>query len=126
MNPGEKYTDVENIPITHVPLGHYYSPIVNPDNIRDYFEETVARSKIFNIAGIDIQLKRQKKLFRNHFVPYWKNNPLPEEDDGIHKYFLNNNAFTHIDGMVLQAMIATFRPKKYIENRFRLFIRMRT
>lgn len=48
-------------------------------------------------------------------MPYWTNNPLPEEEDGIHKYFLNNNAFTYIDGMVLQAMIATFRPKKYIE-----------
>lgn len=63
MNSDEKCTDAEKTLFTHVPLGHYYSPIVNPNDIRNYFDDVVARSKIFNTAGIDLQLKKQKKTF---------------------------------------------------------------
>lgn len=41
--------------------------------------------------------------------------PFPKDDDGSHRYFLNNGAFNYFDGIMLYCFIRLLKPKRIIE-----------
>jgi len=94
-----------------VPPGHFYSPIVNPSTLENYFNSQIDS---INIEGIDLnpigQLQKWKKL--SGFLP---TTPFPLDRNDEFRYFFNNYSFGIGDASIYSAMLRLHKPKKIIE-----------
>lgn len=98
--------------IDFVPSGHFYSPIANSKEI----EEGIAKRK-FDPAllyGIDLNLKAQLSLLE-HFSKLYALLPFSEEKSPNLRYYFNNPAYCHSDGICLFSMLLYAKPKSIIE-----------
>jgi hypothetical protein len=94
-----------------VPPGHFYSPIVNVDEITEqFFKKQIATSPL----AIRISQDDHIKLW-NEFLSYLKEIPFPEEKSSSYRYYFNNPAFSYGDGSILYAMILRFKPNRLVE-----------
>ena len=95
-----------------VPSGHFYSPIANAKEI----EEGIAHRSYnpLDLRGIDLHLEDQKKLLQN-FARFYVEMPFTEEKQPHLRYYFNNQAYCHSDGICLYSMIRYLKPKKIIE-----------
>ena len=91
--------------------GHFYSPIVNVDEVSESFG---CLSNLSELPGIDISREAQITVWRK-LLPYLKDIPFPEEKSEGFRYFFNNPAFSYGDGSILYAMLRYYRPKRLVE-----------
>lgn len=100
-------------------IGHFYSPIVNPGELRSRANEIWRpRDKL---AGIDfrpeMQLQVLERMFPEHFPHF--NYPVAAVDavdgDGRQWYFLDNDQFSNFDAASLFVLMRELRPKRVIE-----------
>lgn len=96
-----------------VPLGHYFSPIVNVTEAEQHIERLKVRD-IENIPGIDISRKDMIAIW-NELLPYLTTNPFPERRSVGFRYAFENESYSWGDGSILHAMIRKYNPKRYIE-----------
>jgi hypothetical protein len=99
--------------IKFVPLGHYYSPVPDLDEIRENAE------RIFGTASADIpgiSLNEQQQLFLlNKFKTYYNELPFqPMKKDNL-RYHFENPSYSYSDAIFLYCMIRHFKPKRIIE-----------
>ena len=91
--------------------GHYYSPVVNLDEIREREDELWAPR---DLPGIDLQEDAQKE-----FLTYLLNNEadfgIPVNKEPSRKYYGEAPSYQYVDGVVLFAMVAKNRPKNIME-----------
>jgi len=92
--------------------GHFYSPIVNQ-------EELIGASlKIFNqeriLDGIDLNTEEQVALL-NIFKEYYDAMPFTNEPLGKNRYYFNNDQYSYSDVIFLFSIMSYFKPKKIIE-----------
>jgi hypothetical protein len=94
-----------------VPPGHFYSPIVDPDEIKSRYNDDPA----LNVEGVDIN-KHGQMLLWNKFVNILKKIPFPTEceREGF-RYYFNNPAFSVGDASIYFAMLLEFQPSKIVE-----------
>ena len=98
--------------VDFVPSGHFYSPIANAKEIE---EGISARSYApESLQGIDLNLKTQCRMLK-HFATLYKEMPFTEEKQPHLRYYFNNQAYCHSDGICLYSMLRTLKPKKIIE-----------
>jgi predicted O-methyltransferase YrrM len=97
----------------HNPPGHFFSPVVDPDEIGDYYRMS-ASAEPHDLAGIDFHL--------DDMVAFWTRNrdfiaatPFTSEPDGKHRYHYRGPPFPEGDAITLRAMIGHFRPRRIIE-----------
>jgi predicted O-methyltransferase YrrM len=91
--------------------GHFYSPIVNVEEIKEAFlNRTIPES----LPGIDIDNDSMMRLW-NDLLPYLNQIPFPEVKSDDYRYFFKNPAFSYGDGSILYAMLRHFKPKRYVE-----------
>jgi hypothetical protein len=95
-----------------VPPGHYYSPIVNPTELRADAARVFDRSR--RPAGIDLNEEGQVSL-----VPILRNlaEKLPFKNmkqEGLF-YYSENSFYNHGDGIVLASMMLHLRPRRILE-----------
>lgn len=95
-----------------VPPGHFYSPIVNVEEVRPLFAQQ--KSRPTQLPGIDIDREAMLSLWK-HLLPYLKDMPFPEEQSDDFRYFFKNPAFSYGDGSILSAMLRHFQPKRLVE-----------
>lgn len=91
--------------------GHFYSPIVNVDELRDAFSTTPGVS---SLPAIRISKEGHSKVWRE-LLPYLGDIPFPEEKSPDYRYHFRNPAFSYGDGSILHAMLRRYRPKRLIE-----------
>jgi predicted O-methyltransferase YrrM len=95
-----------------VPPGHFYSPVVNVDDVRNMLPrltDATAYPKGIRIDEVAM-LKQWEK-----FLPYLSEIPFPEEPSQGYRYHFQNPAFSYGDGSILYAMLRTYRPRHLIE-----------
>lgn len=96
------------------PVRHYYSPIVNIDEI-ERRQNQVWPSKLPDyIEGIDLDKDSHKQLIDSLSINY---NSIPfkaEKSDGC-RYYYNNIWFTYNDAIFLHLMLRHIKPKRMIE-----------
>ncbi len=98
---------------TKNPAGHFYSPVVDPDQVRGYVER--ARSADLEaLAGIDFPLEDMAQFWRANLA-HIQAAPFSESADGVHRYCYNGGPYNGGDGTLLWTMIHHFRPKRIIE-----------
>jgi predicted O-methyltransferase YrrM len=98
---------------TKTPAGHFYSPVVNPETVRDYVAMNRAGG-LDAIKGIDFPLAEM--------LAFWQENadiiaatPFADEPDGIHRYHYSGGPYPFGDAVMLRAMMHHYRPRRIIE-----------
>lgn len=95
------------------PPGHYFSPVVDPDQVREYVEAG-RQLQPEDIAGIDFPF--------DDMVAFWEKNrgfiaatPFKDDQDGTNRYYYSGGPFNYGDAITLRAMIGNFRPRRIVE-----------
>jgi hypothetical protein len=97
---------------TWVPPGHFYSPIVNLDELRIDTNRIFDRSRI--PLSIDLNEAHQLALL-NDLAKLAQDLPFTAtKHDGLH-YYYDNPSYSYGDALVLAAMIRHARPKRVVE-----------
>lgn len=91
------------------PPGHFYSPIVDTDNIK-----LPPRNHKDDLHGIDINKEHHESMWKK-LLPHLKKFPLNENKQNKYRYYYGNNAFCLGDAMIYFAMLLEFQPKRIIE-----------
>jgi hypothetical protein len=95
-----------------VPPGHFYSPIVNIDEVRPIFETRIDKPEY--LPGIEINTNAMLALWKQ-LVPYLRETEFPDEQTEGFRYYYKNGAFSYGDGSILSAMLRHFQPKRLVE-----------
>lgn len=94
------------------PPGHFYSPIVNVDEVRPLFAKNVLPPE--QLPGITIDRQAMLTLWKQ-LKPHLQNISFPEEQNTTSRYYFKNPAFSYGDGSILSAMLQYFQPKRVVE-----------
>ena len=95
----------------HIIPVHYYSPIPDTRKLPNELWTTLRPPFGFDLR-VDAALAWLKQLSQRYGPEY---NALPRECTDIHKYYLNNPAFTSGDAEVLYSIVRDLKPRKIIE-----------
>jgi hypothetical protein len=99
------------------PPGHFYSPVVNPDNIKKH-EDRIWTSSPPEILGIDFNKKSHLAILEKDFPTYLDDFNYPDhqkETSNPYDFFLKNGLFEGLDARTLFVMLRKFRPQNMIE-----------
>ncbi len=95
------------------PPGHYYSPIVNPAELKTHFRVD-RKKRVDDLPGL---LVRDATLQAEFAVlaPLIAKHRFSKTKTEGERYFIDNGVYPQGDAIILAAMIARFRPKQIIE-----------
>ncbi len=96
------------------PAGHFYSPIVSVDEIRE--NETAIWKDLTSptLQDIDLNVGEQKELLKK-LEAYYKELPFKAEKVHGLRYYFENEMYAYTDGIVLYSMLREHKPKRIIE-----------
>jgi predicted O-methyltransferase YrrM len=94
--------------------GHFYSPIVSVDDIKERQDKIWKHEKFDGVGGVYLNVEGQKKLLQQ-FEPYYEQIPFTEHKDNKNRYYFENDFYSYTDAIVLYSMIRHYRPKQIIE-----------
>ena len=105
--------DGADAPELYVPLGHFYSPMVDPEEARRDAARIWGRDPN-DVPGVDLNLDGQRALLDqlDQFMP-----ELPwgwEQVEGL-RYWFNNQWFAVTNGVFAYLVLRHARPRRYIE-----------
>ncbi|MCG6895768.1 MAG: class I SAM-dependent methyltransferase [Thiocapsa sp.] len=94
--------------------GHFYSPIVDVESIRQQFQAFTKTPLSDALPAIHIRRDDQIRVWKE-LVPFLKDIPFPDEKSPEYRYHFTNPAFSYGDGGILHAMLRRFRPRRLVE-----------
>jgi hypothetical protein len=96
-----------------VPLGHFYSPVVDPGEIRKREAQLWSATDV--VEGVELNLEGQLALLAA-LKPHTSSIDYPVDDPGDNQtYFYSNEQYPVLDAEFLHAALLYFRPKTMIE-----------
>ena len=96
------------------PPGHYYSTIIDVEEIKERQEEIWSNESIDGIDGIDLQTKNQLQ-FVSLFQQYYGEIPFGDDKKENLRYYFKNEWYSYTDAIFLYSMIRQQAPKQIIE-----------
>jgi len=96
------------------PPGHYYSPIVSVDEIKEREEQIWEAIDSPQVMGVDLNVTRQKELL-GQLSTYYSDLPFKEDKTQGLRYFFENDMYLYTDGIVLYSLMRNLKPKQIIE-----------
>lgn len=96
------------------PSGHFYSPIVMVDEIREREKEVWKSVEINSIQGIDLKVSEQLKLI-SKFEHFYNEIPYGSNKYPNVRYKYENDYYSYSDGIILYSMIREYEPKRIVE-----------
>jgi hypothetical protein len=97
---------------TWVPPGHFYSPIVDPDELRK------DRDRVFNrerpVLGVDLNETSQIQLLEE-FRTYRGLLPFTPKKSAANLYYYENDFYSYGDATILFCVLQHFRPGRIVE-----------
>src|SRR5205809_242183 len=101
-------------PQTLFPAGHFYSPIVDVDELRA--REAYVWPSEPSILGIDFNDAHHERVLREYFPAFYSEFPYPKKPDGdALTFYLDNDQFSWLDCRALFVLLRAWRPKRFIE-----------
>ena len=104
----------QNKQCCYFPYGHFYSPIIDINEIRDRQDEIWSKSEKDEIAGINLELENQIQLVK-HLSTFYPEIPFRSGKQSGIRYYFENDQYSYSDAIILYSMIRYFQPKKIIE-----------
>jgi predicted O-methyltransferase YrrM len=98
----------------YYPPGHFYSPIVDPEEADQHISAIEARPAPRMIRGIAIDRAEMVRTWHK-LLPLIASSPFKERPSGRFRYAFENPYYSWGDGNVLHAMIRLYRPKRIME-----------
>jgi predicted O-methyltransferase YrrM len=95
------------------PAGHFYSPVVDPETVRDYVAARRAAG-LAGVQGIDFPLEAMAAFWQEN-AAFIAAAPFNDEPDGTHRYSYGTGPYPYGDGVVLRTMIHHHKPKRIVE-----------
>lgn len=93
------------------PSGHYYSPIIDSDSIRDNDDIFIVNKQF---AGIELYAEQQLDLI-SKLSQYYNAISFPDQKNPSYNFYYNNPYFSYGDAIALHLMMVHYRPKTIIE-----------
>ena len=97
-----------------VPPGHFYSPIVDPDEAERHLNKLESASMPLKLAGIKNSISDNLATW-NSMLPFLRVIPFQDTPQEPYRYAFINDNYAVGDGSVLHAMIRLKRPRRIIE-----------
>ena len=98
---------------TQWPYGNFYSPIVDPETVRDYVEKGLKLSP-GEIAAINLPVDEMVMFWNNH-KDFIARTPFTFDKNETSRYYSSDSPYPLGDAVTLRAMINAYRPRKIIE-----------
>jgi hypothetical protein len=99
---------------TLFPSGHFYSPIVDVDELRAR-EARVWPPKP-TVLGIDFNDTYHERVLREYFAAFYGDFAYPPKSDGNPlQFYLDNDQFSWLDCRALFVLLRAWRPNRFIE-----------
>jgi methyltransferase family protein len=102
------------MPKTLFPLGHFYSPIVDVEELRA--REARVWPAEPRVLGIDFNDAHHERVLREYFPLFYPDFAYPGKasDDPL-EFFLDNDQFSWLDCRALFVLLRAWRPGRFIE-----------
>ena len=100
---------------SHVLPGHFYSPIVDVQDIAGRKSKIWRNEAAQTITGIDLQHDKQLALLKHCIATYLPNYPFSAEKTSGFSYHFNNRYYGFADGIFLYSIIQQFKPQAIVE-----------
>jgi hypothetical protein len=94
--------------------GHYYSPIISIDEIREKEDVIWKGVNVDQINGINLNTNYQKQLLKNLEV-FYNDMPFNSHKTNHLRYYFENGLYSYTDAITLHGMIRHLKPKQIIE-----------
>jgi predicted O-methyltransferase YrrM len=91
--------------------GHYYSPVVDVDDLADRQEKVWGPR---SLPGIDLNDEEQMEVFK-YLLDLEPGFAIPKNKSPLRRYYGNSPSYTYVDGVVLYGMMQKYRPANVIE-----------
>jgi len=98
----------------YFPSGHYYSAIVEVDEVRQRQDEIWLQDIPLTIPGIKLNLADQMQLI-SEFSKTYNEIPFPAHQSERFLYYFENPFYSYSDGIFLYSFIRHFNPLRIIE-----------
>ena len=95
------------------PPGHFYSPIVNPAEVLNYWTHSTAQD-VGDLLGIKVDLGQMEQLWRTQ-QDFIRSIKFSVEAGGGSRYYHSDGRYPSGDAIVLSMMMNVFRPASIIE-----------
>jgi predicted O-methyltransferase YrrM len=95
------------------PAGHFYSPIVLIDNVRQR-QDKIWKNDGDGIEAIDLHTSEQIQLV-SELSEHYKDLPFKPQKQNEFRYYLKNDYYSFTDGILLFTLIRHFKPGRIIE-----------
>lgn len=95
------------------PPGHYYSPIVNQDEILNR-DSLWPKDIPLSISGIELNSNSQLGIL-SEIQKFYESQPFSDERTIEVRYYFNNGLYSYTDAIFLHGMIRYKQPKRIIE-----------
>lgn len=99
---------------TCFPAGHYYSPIISVNEIREREAEIWKDENTNGIKGIDLREKEQL-AFLETLSGYYNEIPFEAEKKTGYRYYFENDFYSYTDAIALHTIIRHSKPKRVVE-----------
>jgi len=96
------------------PPGHYYSPIISVNKIKNDEERIWKQDLPDTIPGIDLNTDYQLQLI-SELSNYYSELPFKAQPQEGLRYYFENDYYSYTDAIILYAMLRHFKPKRVIE-----------
>lgn len=97
----------------HSPVGHYFSPIVEPDEVRDYVLE-LRKQPHTEIGGIDFNVSGMLRFWQEN-AELIAGTPFPAMPTPPFRYYFSEGPYPIGDAAILRALMHANRPRRIIE-----------
>ena len=109
---GKEYGDKTKV-IPGFPSGHFYSPVVDPKEVRTYWERS-SRRDVSELHGIDLDIGAMSDFWTRN-EECLRGAPFTKNPGGATRYYYSDRRYPLGDALVLMAMINTYRPSRIVE-----------
>lgn len=96
------------------PNGHYYSPVINLEEVLAKKDQIWPKTLPKKLPGIDLNDEVQLNLLKD-FEKYYPEVPFASGPKEGYRYYFENDFYSYGDGLNLYNMMRHFRPKNIIE-----------
>jgi predicted O-methyltransferase YrrM len=101
----------------HVPPGHFYSPIVDLDELHAR-SNAIWKEQPKDPIGIDFNQQSHRSILEHdfpRFMSHYDYAELLEESSELTQFFTQNTQFSWLDARALFVLLQTWRPNRIIE-----------
>jgi predicted O-methyltransferase YrrM len=99
---------------TFVPNGHFYSPVVDQEYVRENEARIWKDISSPTLQGIDLNVEEQLALLAE-FEGYYQDIPFGETPKEGSRYYFQNSYYSYTDAITLYNFIRKYRPSRIIE-----------